>query len=694
MPPVTPNYKSLASLTVFRILYQQKDIYDVIFEFIKDLIISNNLMIFNAITIKDMIKEKFNFSLPEAIIKTVLKRNNELFTKENHNFSCSKDVLENITSEFDVNSSLVEEKHQKLFLEIIDFIKKEQNISKLEEEERTKVIESICDYLLNPDGTTSIKAYSDYISAFIISKKNDKEFLKNIEEIREAVILYAGISYCNDFSRVWNTPVTIFLSLEVLFDFAGLNGELFKERIFDLYHLVKDINLRNKKSIIQFKYFRETKNRIESFFNKAIRISRGKEPVEVYSTAMTSILNGNQDIASIEEKRVNLFADLEGLQIEEDENDEYYYEKNIQYNLSSQSLLEQLLPLKNDDITEDKIRQELRILNNINILRKQKKKYKLSDIEYTLVTRDSCILWISNFINANQLTGIHLASKPAFLTTKFWFSLQKGFGSDYPKSFSIISRAQIILSSHFNQSIKQIYTDTLEKYNNGEITQEQTIKYLVAFREYVKKPEDINNENSLKILPISQEKIEQAITERTYAELNRAYIEKELAKKERELNLLKEAYQDKTKQLINYEKKIEIEKKISILKKNILNINNAIKKTDIKISRRTKLEKFVLISLLIVAIIAGVCLNKNKIINLTITIIIPLLTLFGQYIYIISTGRNFNPIKILKNRKKQIETHYYNLNKIDCQQLEKLISEKNTLEKQLEKIIINTEFIK
>lgn len=44
-----------------------------------------------------------------------------------------------------------------------------------------------------------------------------------------------------------------------------------------------------------------------------------------------------------------------------------------------------------------------------------------------------------------------------FITNKFWFKLKKGFSnkSSLPKSFDVVTKAQIILSSQLNQCCVQ-----------------------------------------------------------------------------------------------------------------------------------------------------------------------------------------------------------------------------------------------
>ncbi|HNE05596.1 MAG TPA: hypothetical protein PLT08_13805 [Anaerolineales bacterium] len=77
MKNVKEESKLLASLTVFRELYdKQKDVYGVIAEFLKEVIVKNGKRKFNTTEITNLLNNSFDFSLPEAVVNTAIKRLN------------------------------------------------------------------------------------------------------------------------------------------------------------------------------------------------------------------------------------------------------------------------------------------------------------------------------------------------------------------------------------------------------------------------------------------------------------------------------------------------------------------------------------------------------------------------------------------------------------------------------------------
>lgn len=66
--------KLFASVSLFKELYDNnKDIYDVIAEFIKAAVILEGKNYFNSMDILQSFEKLFDFKIPEAVIKTTLK---------------------------------------------------------------------------------------------------------------------------------------------------------------------------------------------------------------------------------------------------------------------------------------------------------------------------------------------------------------------------------------------------------------------------------------------------------------------------------------------------------------------------------------------------------------------------------------------------------------------------------------------
>lgn len=67
--------KCLASLAVFRELYNsEQDVYGIISEFLIEIILSNAKHSFNLTEITHLLNNTYDFSIPEAVVRTSLNR--------------------------------------------------------------------------------------------------------------------------------------------------------------------------------------------------------------------------------------------------------------------------------------------------------------------------------------------------------------------------------------------------------------------------------------------------------------------------------------------------------------------------------------------------------------------------------------------------------------------------------------------
>src|SRR5690606_11021432 len=121
------------------------------------------------------------------------------------------------------------------------------------------------------------------------------------------------------------------------------------------------------------------------------------------------------------------------------------------------------------------------------------------------------------------------------LTNKLWFKLNKGFGKgDYPRTFDIVTKAQIILSTQLNDSVGDKFDELQIKFKNGALTEEQAVASIAELRRQAKRPEDINEYDVDDVLKsIEESSIEDYLKEQEIFK-NRA------AKQEQENKRLKE----------------------------------------------------------------------------------------------------------------------------------------------------------
>lgn len=497
------NANLLASVALFSELYDsKKDIYDVIAEFLKAAIIAESKWSFNSTEATQLLEELFDFKIPEAVVKQTLK--NRL---KKENLVSVENGLYTFLSEEEKNNKLVskefenlKDSHEQIFSKLCDFI--EKSISKkLTEKDKEELGDNFHSFLLEkpvPD------KHSQYISSFIIEHSNDSIFKEKLNAIKEGLVLYTGIRFTADLNDLgsWNYDFTIFLDTEHLFSSVGYNGLLYEQVYNDFFKLVKEINSNsvNKtgKKKIELKYFEEIKLEIDNFFSVAERILEGKARLDPSKTAMISILNGCRTPSEIIEKKARFYDELKSKGIHIENKIDYY--RDHSYVVEGTRVIEKLKKEAHDNgriLNTEECIHYLKLFTKINVLRKG-----ISNIGFD---RSSCVL-----VTANRLAQ-HLAFDPNvkmdekdtpfatsidFVTDRFWFKLKKGFSdrNALPKSFDIITKAQIVMSSQVNSSISKKFQELSKKVENGQFTQEQALSTYLEFREMNLKPEEFTTE--------------------------------------------------------------------------------------------------------------------------------------------------------------------------------------------------------
>lgn len=71
---------------------------------------------------------------------------------------------------------------------------------------------------------------------------------------------------------------------------------------------------------------------------------------------------------------------------------------------------------------------------------------------------------------------------------------------DCPISFKITTKAQILLSSHLTEKIRNSYLELQQQINNGSITEDIALKVLCELKTRSKLPEELQDENMNDIL--------------------------------------------------------------------------------------------------------------------------------------------------------------------------------------------------
>ncbi|MCF7902155.1 MAG: hypothetical protein K9M19_01900 [Candidatus Marinimicrobia bacterium] len=507
----TDQAKSLATWAVARELYDsKKDFYGIIAAFITDIISTQKLISFNLTEITQALKDIYEFNIPEEVVKTSLKRLTDKIKKAQGSYSVCDDSLLSDQSEVNKTFNKINQINNNIIENLFNFIESKTN-KRLKDTEKENVVRSFCSFIIDE---SSNNEYSNDISAFLLTTQRDISLSKTLNTIKEGVILYTGLKYSPDISDLgsWKTELTIFVETEILFHLAGYNGILYKSIFNDFYSLVTEINQKSAKTLgkklINIRYFPEVREEIEYYFRTAEDLLMNNRSPIAGKTAMETILAGSKSASDIIDKQSKFFTMLKQHSIVEDTYPNYYAEKNKPFNIESKNILKKYI----NTGKEQEYSTSFKYLNYVNIRRNNLHFSRFEDVGYILLTGSKNTFQLSNELGSR----IPLATSLNFLTNKFWFKLNKGFGDgEYPKTFGIITKAQIILSSQLNQAV----TSTHEKLNKdkkaGKLSEDEIISAIIALRERAIKPEDITLSNIDEVMEsINEIDIEHTIREK------------------------------------------------------------------------------------------------------------------------------------------------------------------------------------
>lgn len=528
--------KLIASVAVFKELHDSnKDIYDIISEFVKSAIQTNKKWNATATEITRLLEQEFEFKLPEAVIKTALKKRlikSGYLTLENGEYIV-KDFHSLVSDDFNKTFNAKKDLYKKTEDEFIEFIQSTRD-DDLTEKNIADIRDSITHYLL---GNGISETYTNEISAYIIKNQYNREFKERLDDIKEGIVLYTGVRYTADLNELgkWNNEMTIYLDTEIIFYFAGYNGEIYKDIFQDFYRLAKEINQSSNSKKIHLKYFVETEKEIINFFHAASLIVEGKMTLDPSKTAMKEIVNGCSAKSDVLFKRNKLFDDLKRVGILIEENTDYYKENT--YVVEGNAVIEELKKVseeKNREFDEEKCSGYLKLFTKINSLRRGINNLGFDRSKYIILTGNKFVHYLahSEHIKTKE-RNIPFATDLDYITDKFWFKLKKGFGKsdDKPKSFDFITKAQIVLSAQVNNTVQGKFNELNTLYDNGQLTKEQAISLTYMLRESSLKPEEITEENLQQNLTfINEFSIEEYKRERE--RLKQKVIEGEKAKNE------------------------------------------------------------------------------------------------------------------------------------------------------------------
>lgn len=486
--------KLLASASVLRVLYDdKKDIYDVLSEFIKQIISHKSLSVFSSVDCVKYLEEYFGFSIPEAIIRSCLRNRlvkANLITLNSGVYSVTKDFIPNTNFVEDFKNSRDE------YDEIITRIHKFCSNDGLLDIRKEDLEESLETYFTRPDKNDK---FSSEIAKFIVTFENEPGFRDKLDRIEEGLILYTGIRYSPDLSTLgsWRGDLIIFLDSEHLFNAVGLNGVLYKSLFDDFYALVCEVNRNKKGGNIELKYLEETASDLESFFYAAEKIVERKGTIDPSKTAMINICNGCKYRSDVLTKKAEFLTKLAQLRITQEQRTDYY--SNPEFNVEGAVVLESLASeLEESSAKTNDISSTLKIFTKINFLRKGESNVGIDRVASIFLTESWLPQRIAFSSHVHDGNGaIPFATNIEFLTEKLWFKLNKGFGGNAkkPVSFDPVIRAKMTISNQISKSVSSIYRDLSDKYDRGIVDKDILARIHHEIYRAPSKPEDVSVES-------------------------------------------------------------------------------------------------------------------------------------------------------------------------------------------------------
>ena len=523
---ISNTKQSLAALAIFKRLYNNgKDIFQVISEFEKYLILRDHMLSFTTVSMEDSLKKDFGIEVPLSIIKAGLRRL-DFVIKGTTDYSLKDTHKNQEIEEFKDDVQNLNNKNDDIFQELISFVESKKGKA-LNEEEIKELSNAFYSHVLN---TPYPDDYAGYVSAFFINHDNDQVFIQRINDIMGGAIIIAGLNYNTTDSQIdsVDTPIFMYLETEILFHMAGYNGKIYKRLFDEFYSLVEEINKKYHKQIIQLFYFEETKDEFEKYFQAAENIVRNNSLAQAGQTAMINIVSGCHEASDVADKKAIFYRELENHNISLDEQRNYYDRENYELNIEDGKYIDNEDP----DGSADKVSSKMKLLNFIHIKRGGRGRSIFRNIGHLIITGNSITFKIANDpgVVGNDLP---LAFSLSYITNRLWFSLHKNLvGDNVPISASIINRSIIILDREARKALVNDYRNIKQAHDSGEVNDKDVFARLAQYRDLPTSIDDLtNSENAEEVLDFITNSSLQSYIEERDAEKQSAEEKAKLAEK-------------------------------------------------------------------------------------------------------------------------------------------------------------------
>ncbi|RGX96935.1 hypothetical protein DXA57_16205 [Blautia sp. OF03-15BH] len=211
----------LASYATFKELYNEgkyRSPYQILAEFIKYIVLTENTYSFSLVKMKQDLKRVFGFELPTAVIKTAVKGIDGI-TRETATSGYvvnNKQLIKN--AEFASLRRETEVENLELSKLLLDYAHEHHSDQYIQED---ALVQDFIAYLIDENSNTK---NHDLISEFILKNSDDVRIQESIESIRQGAVLYIGLNYNISETGSLGKDLTLYLDTEILFDLVGYNG--------------------------------------------------------------------------------------------------------------------------------------------------------------------------------------------------------------------------------------------------------------------------------------------------------------------------------------------------------------------------------------------------------------------------------------------------------------------------------------
>jgi hypothetical protein len=451
--------RKLASLAVFRELYDTNtNIYQLIGDFVKEIVISKNLKSFNVSEMSRYLRESYNFNIPEAVVKSSLGQLDCVVRSQGvYVVSVAPSVVDDAV---DSKVRAAEIRQLAILNELFSYVAKKL-AKELTPSCKSAIAHAFCSFLLNESNG---EEFALLVAAFCFEKGESQD----IADIREAVVIYEGLKFNAEPGQrgSWGNDFTIYLDTDVLFHLAGFNGELYKQLFDDLYCLIKEANY--KKRYIRLEYFEDTRDEISRFFSAAESIVRGEKIIDPGKEAMASIVNGCGSASDVKIKEINFQNTLVSMGILCVERKSIANKENHQFNILTSELM---ADVEARGLDKNLAASKCNLLSAVALARSGGDEKYFEKCKAVLITGNGTTLWLSKKVKSSA-KHVSLAETLDFLTDRLWFKLNKGFGgtSPHPIAFKAATRARLVLSGKSSNCITNIYLKAQADYKKGQMT--------------------------------------------------------------------------------------------------------------------------------------------------------------------------------------------------------------------------------